>query len=142
MSNDPRESALQKLLKLHSDSTKFNDQDVVHQAASLFLFLSDGFIRQPSGFYLPRYSLSFFHKLQNQSSLKICKDAECNENQPLPPLGMNLDVLKYIGGTDSFYIFKLIPRLVHPRLGHPCTDTTNDHYKSAWRTPRFSLLGS
>ncbi len=63
MSNDPRESALQKLLKLHSDSTKFNDQDVVHQAASLFLFLSDGFIRQPSGetFYsIPYRSITTF----------------------------------------------------------------------------------
>lgn len=49
MSNDPREIALTKLVELHSNSSNFNDQDVVEQAASLFLFLSDGYIRQPSG---------------------------------------------------------------------------------------------
>lgn len=63
MSNDPREIALKKLVQLHSNSSNFNNPGVVEQAASLFLFLSDGYIRQPSGetFYsIPYRSITMF----------------------------------------------------------------------------------
>ena len=49
MSQNPRKDALEDLVKLHVDSTYFNDPKVVDKAAQLFVFLSDSYIRKASG---------------------------------------------------------------------------------------------
>lgn len=49
MSQNPRKDALEALVKLHIDSTYFNDPKVVEKAAQLFVFLSDRYIRKASG---------------------------------------------------------------------------------------------
>ncbi|GEM_PF-2123945 len=55
--NDPKKAALEELLKNHTNSKEFTNEDVVKKTASLFLFLSDGFIRRASNetFYLLPY---------------------------------------------------------------------------------------
>ena len=63
MGNSPRKIALDQLLACHIDSTQFNDEAVVLRAASLFVFLSDEYIRKASSetFYsLPYREITIF----------------------------------------------------------------------------------
>lgn len=53
MSNDVRERALQKLLELHSDSTKFNDQDVVLGSILILFCVTDLFANHQVKHFIP-----------------------------------------------------------------------------------------
>ena len=59
----------------------------------------------------------------------------------LPAVLFKLCIFKNSDWSYIFYIFKFIPRLAHPHLGHPYTDIANDHYKLVWCTLHLSLLG-
>lgn len=63
MSNDARKIALESLLKYHCDSTKFGNGVVIDQAASLFVFLSDEYVRKASNetfYFLPYREITNF----------------------------------------------------------------------------------
>ena len=93
--------------------------------------------------------LNYFHFTIRDSSFKLEGKLENTHVMYLKDSckGHNLSSIlqKFImrsSENTGFYIFKLILQLVHPHLGHPYADITNDHYKLAWRNPRFLLLGS
>ncbi|WP_347472706.1 hypothetical protein ABEF81_08550 [Acinetobacter thermotolerans] len=69
---DKSKALLEELIKGHIDPKGFNDEEVVKKAASLFLFLSDGFIKRASHetFYLLPYKDIFIYLFANDFEFK------------------------------------------------------------------------